>query len=71
VIPINGNPPVLLLIIVEPTNYHFYCFACSRHGDVDPDFDELRDRKTGQFLTREEVVLEVEGGPYERRASSA
>nr|WP_226043550.1 hypothetical protein [Natrinema sp. DC36] len=43
----------------EPTNFHFWCQQCSRHlsDDVDPEFDELRDRRTGDLISREDIEL--------------
>lgn len=49
----------------EPTNYHFWCAACARAlDDVDPEFEELTDKKTGRSLEREEVLLETAVGTY-------
>lgn len=52
----------------EPTNGHYWCAGCARaaaaNDDVDPAFAELRDRKTGDLLARNEVTLETEVGPY-------
>lgn len=44
---------------VGPTNHHFYCHACanSHDPDVDPEFDKVRDAKTGMEYSRDEVVL--------------
>lgn len=41
----------------ETTNSHFWCHQCSRLPDADPEFWKLRDRKTGERLTREKVSL--------------
>jgi hypothetical protein len=51
----------------EPVNSHFWCAKCAQNysSDVDPEFDELRDRKTDELLARNEVVLETPAGPYE------
>jgi len=50
----------------EPTNYHFWCAACARSlaDDVDPEFDELKDKKTGRTLGRSEVRLKTKVGDY-------
>lgn len=46
----------------EPTNYHFWCASCARQSkqgaDVEPEFDELRDKQTGKLLEREQVTIE-------------
>ncbi|WP_311170635.1 hypothetical protein [Halobellus ordinarius] len=48
-----------------PSNYHFICSACARsHDDVDPAFEDLRDKKTGRMLAREEVKLTTDVGDY-------
>lgn len=44
----------------DVTNNHFYCKKCSQHHDVDPEFWELRDKKTGVSLSRDEVELHVQ-----------
>lgn len=43
----------------EPTNCHFWCQQCARtlSDDVEPEFYELRDRKTGDLISREEIFL--------------
>ncbi len=42
----------------EPTNAHFWCQQCARTwGDVDPEFDALHDRKTGERIARSELTL--------------
>ncbi|ADQ68468.1 hypothetical protein C499_08592 [Halogeometricum borinquense DSM 11551] len=50
----------------EPTNNHFWCAACARtyHDDIDPEFQELRDRRDGEPLSRDEVRLMTPAGPY-------
>ncbi len=58
----------------EPTNYHFWCAECARQMDHDkfsPEFDELRDKRTGETKTREEIRLITPAGPYEHREGSA
>ncbi|WP_227357630.1 hypothetical protein [Haladaptatus salinisoli] len=42
----------------EPTNSHFWCHQCSRLPDAEAEFWKLRDRKTGERLAREKVVLD-------------
>lgn len=53
----------------EPTNFHFWCAGCARawdhNEDLDPEFQELRNKKTGETVTREEIVLVTPAGPYE------
>ena len=51
----------------EPVNGHFWCSKCAKnYGDeVEPEFDQLRDRKTHELLSRSEVVLETPAGPYQ------
>jgi len=51
----------------EPVNGHFWCAKCSQNygDDVDPEFGELRDRKTGELLERDEVDLVTPVGPYQ------
>lgn len=42
----------------QPTNYHWYCVECARsHNDVDPEFDELVDKQTGEVYERDEVEI--------------
>jgi Fe2+ or Zn2+ uptake regulation protein len=42
----------------EPTNHHYFCQECARrHDDVDPDFEELIDKKTGNEYERDEVEI--------------
>ncbi|WP_245838505.1 hypothetical protein [Natronoarchaeum philippinense] len=59
----------------EPTNYHFWCAECaknwSHNEDLDPEFDELRNKKTGETVTRDEIVLMTPAGPYEHTGGSA
>lgn len=47
---------------VTPTNNHFYCHQCARVWDdeVDSEFDEVEDRKTGETLTREDVAFDFD-----------
>jgi hypothetical protein len=40
----------------EPTNHHWYCAECARsHDDVDPEFTELVDKRTGAVYERDDV----------------
>jgi len=43
----------------EPTNHHFWCQKCARNysDDVDPEFHELHDRKTGETVPRDRLIL--------------
>lgn len=42
-----------------PTNNHWYCQQCARiGGDVEPDFEEVVDEKTGETYTRDEIELD-------------
>lgn len=50
----------------EPTNHHFWCRSCANATDVDGSFDELRDRRDGRLLAREQVRLLDQVGPYDR-----
>ncbi|WP_262176975.1 hypothetical protein [Haloarcula laminariae] len=50
----------------EPTNHHFWCAKCARRDDVDGVFHELRDRRDGGLLKREQVRLVTPVGPYDR-----
>ncbi|OLZ42608.1 hypothetical protein A6E15_02170 [Natrinema saccharevitans] len=47
----------------EPTNNHFWCQKCARNygDDVEPEFDELRDRKTDRLIPRDQLVLRRDG----------
>jgi len=49
----------------EPTNFHFWCAACARANDASGEFDELRNKATGEVLEREQLELETPVGPYE------
>lgn len=43
----------------QPTNHHWYCVECARrHDDVDPEFTELVDKRTGEVYERDEVKVE-------------
>ena len=41
----------------EAINGHWWCQACANNWDVEPAFTELRDKKTGETLQRDEVTL--------------
>lgn len=44
---------------VGPTNEHWHCVSCARHwDDVDAEFDQVVDAKTGRRYRREEVVVD-------------
>lgn len=46
---------------VTPTNNHWLCITCSRHwDDVDPEFECVRDAKTGREYRRDEVEFEAD-----------
>lgn len=47
---------------VGPTNNHWHCCECARSPDPDaePEFDKVRDAKTGYEYTRDEVELNFE-----------
>ncbi len=50
----------------EPTNYHFWCAQCARgkHPKAEPEFDELRNVKTGDLVERDEVELVRDSESY-------
>lgn len=46
----------------EPVNGHFWCSECANawsQSDTDPEFRELRDKKTGETVPRERIQLEM------------
>jgi hypothetical protein len=43
----------------ETTNNHMWCRSCSKQLDVDPEFWELYDQKTGETIPREKVLLDA------------
>ena len=49
----------------EPTNHHFWCQTCAgaaEHGvDVEPEFAELHDLRSGELVERERIELRLEG----------
>jgi len=48
----------------EPTNNHFWCRKCASAWDVDPEFDELTNDRTGDSYQRDQVELVTEMGDY-------
>ena len=50
----------------EPTNHHFWCAKCARQDGIDGVFHELRDRRDGRLVGRENVRLMTPVGPYDR-----
>ena len=48
----------------EPTNNHFWCAECARAHEVDGVFHELRNRKTGELVERENLTLVTPAGPF-------
>jgi hypothetical protein len=59
----------------EPTNFHFWCAECAKswahNDDLNPEFHELRNKRTGETVTRKEIVLVTPAGPYESRGGDA
>jgi hypothetical protein len=53
----------------EPTNHHYWCQACSRaarHDEtIDPTFEQLLDKRTGDRLARDEVTIVTDAGAYD------
>ena len=41
----------------EMTNNHMWCRSCANLLDVDPEFWELYDQKTGKTIPRKHIVL--------------
>lgn len=39
----------------ERTNNHFWCAACSKSWDVDPEFNYLHDKVTNKSIHRSQV----------------
>jgi len=48
----------------EPTNEHFWCSKCASAWDVDPEFEELTNDRSGESYEREQVTLTSEMGDY-------
>lgn len=47
----------------EVTNNHFWCQQCATgYANAEPEFDELRDRKTGALIPRDRLALTLRGG---------
>ncbi len=55
----------------EPTNHHFWCQKCARLDGADGVFHELRNKKTGNLVKRDDLLLETPVGQYESREGSA
>lgn len=52
---------------IGPTNNHWLCRSCARHWeDVDPEYQEIVDQKTGKSYTRDEVEFDesIRGAYY-------
>jgi len=49
----------------EPTNAHFWCQTCARTQGLDGEFDELRNKVTGEVHDREDLRLVTPAGPYQ------
>jgi hypothetical protein len=47
---------------VTPTNNHWYCRQCAHawDDDIDPEYDEVLDKKTGRMVSRDDVDLDFE-----------
>lgn len=47
---------------VTPTNDHWLCIGCSRHwsDEIDPEFERVRDAKTGLEYRRDEVQFDAD-----------
>ncbi|WP_410764916.1 hypothetical protein [Haloferax sp. DFSO60] len=43
----------------EAASDHFWCQRCASAKDVDAKFYELKDKVSGELLSREEVVLQT------------
>lgn len=46
---------------IGPTNHHWYCKTCASlpDPDIDPEFDRVRDAKTGYTYNRDEVDIDM------------
>ena len=54
-----------------PINGHFRCHGCAElraagEDSIEPEFDELRDKKTGELIPRSEISLAVDDKPRAR-----
>ena len=49
----------------EPIDGHFWCASCAQHPDHDGVWRELRDKKMGKMLARDEIRLLTEAGAYD------
>jgi len=47
-----------------PINGVFRCKGCSelrkKNPDIDPEYEELRDKKTGEIIPREQITLDID-----------
>ncbi|AXR78499.1 hypothetical protein [Natrarchaeobaculum sulfurireducens] len=57
----------------EPTNNHFWCQKCASNysDDVDPEFSVLLDKKTGERIERDDLVLRPGGSLDARNGGEA
>lgn len=51
-----------------PINGHFRCRSCADlratgHEGVEPEYHQLRDKSTGELVSRGEIVLEISSVP--------
>lgn len=51
-----------------PINGHFRCRTCADlraagHRDVSPEYNQLRDKTTGELVGRGEIMLDIQQGP--------
>lgn len=49
-----------------PINGHFRCRTCAEFRNADPgveaEYDKLRDKRTGELVQREDIILETRKG---------
>ena len=49
-----------------PIDGKFRCWSCAQarqaHPEIDPEYDQLRDRRTGRLVSRDDIVLAIERG---------
>ena len=48
-----------------PTNHHWWCAQCANSWDVDPEFYELMNLRTGETVTRDECRLVTDAGAFQ------